>query len=130
MKLLYFFFFLFPFQVIGANLFSFQSSQNENLYFLVVDSIQKDYPFVKYKVIVNYSPSEIKVFNKKTIRSSRKKILINCENNTYKILENYGYEDFGAYGKKILLPLNKGNLLVINSNTPTEVNNKFVCFGS
>ena len=128
MKLIYSFLVLFPFQVIGANLLSFQSSGNYNLYFLVTDSVQKDYPFVKYKVIINYSSEEIKTFYNKTIRSSQKKILINCENNTYKILENYGYENFGAYGKKIVMPLNKGHVLIINSYTPTEVNSKFVCF--
>jgi hypothetical protein len=128
MKLIYIFLVLFPFQVIGANLLSFQSSGNYNLYFLVTDSVQKDYPFVKYKVIINYSSEEIKTFYNKTIRSSQKKILINCENNTYKILENYGYENFGAYGKKIVMPLNKGHVLIINSYTPTEVNSKFVCF--
>jgi len=126
MKFVYLIFLLSSFAANGTKIYNF-SNQN-NFYSVDLDTVQRENSRVKYWITTNFSYDEIKNYGKVKIRSRKQHILVSCDNNTYKILNAFGYENFGANGNKITLYPNKTNTLTINSQSPDEVMSEFFCF--
>jgi hypothetical protein len=112
----------------GANIINFSNPINNNLYFIDARSIQRENSYIRYQITTNYAVDEIQALNNQAIRSSQMRVIIDCKNSLYRILSFYGFNQFGAHGKKIPLDFNRSHLLAITDLAPYEVRKELVCF--